>query len=113
MYTSTYIFAILALLFATVFTAPLNINMGAYSPALLVGDGAITFKDSKAASGILSTLEGSDADGAAGGNAGAKAVVPGATPGAPNLVQAGEVTPKVSGVGGLGRKMVPSSEDNQ
>jgi hypothetical protein len=40
--------SVVALVFLTIFTtftvaAPLNINLGAYSPALVVGDGAIGF----------------------------------------------------------------------
>ncbi|KAK8108833.1 hypothetical protein PG984_014634 [Apiospora sp. TS-2023a] len=38
----------IAMVFATFATfaaaAPLNINLGAYSPALVVGDGALTFE---------------------------------------------------------------------
>ncbi|KAK8117690.1 uncharacterized protein PG998_005971 [Apiospora kogelbergensis] len=41
-----------AMVFATLATfaaaAPLNINLGAYSPALVVGDGALTFEGAEA-----------------------------------------------------------------
>ncbi|EFQ32829.1 hypothetical protein CGRA01v4_07756 [Colletotrichum graminicola] len=39
----------LALLAMGINAAPLNINMGAYSPALVVGDGALTFGGEEAA----------------------------------------------------------------
>nr|ARK07239.1 putative secreted effector protein CSEP009 [Podosphaera xanthii] len=109
-------FALMALLFATVFAAPLNINMGAYSPAMVVGDGAIAFKDSTGASALMNTLQGSDSDDGTGGQAapaagaGANQGKPAAVPGSPNIVKAGEATPQSPGLG-LGRKMVPSSED--
>lgn len=43
--------------------APLNINLGAYSPALVVGDGEISFagNGAAAASGIVNTLQGAAA----------------------------------------------------
>lgn len=40
---------VLAALFVTSMAAPLNINLGAYSPALVVGDGALTFGGEAAA----------------------------------------------------------------
>jgi hypothetical protein len=36
---------VLAALFAASIAVPLNINLGAYSPALVVGDGSLSFKD--------------------------------------------------------------------
>lgn len=43
--------------------APLNINLGAYSPALVVGDGEISFAGNGAAGagGIMNTLQGAAA----------------------------------------------------
>lgn len=43
--------------------APLNINLGAYSPAVVVGDGEISFagQGANAAAGLVSTLEGNAA----------------------------------------------------
>ncbi|KAK1836564.1 hypothetical protein QBC39DRAFT_407366 [Podospora conica] len=41
-----------ALLLALASALPLNINLGAYSPALVVGDGAIEFEGGEAAEGI-------------------------------------------------------------
>lgn len=43
--------------------APLNINLGAYSPALVVGDGEISFAGAGAngAAGLMNTLQGAAA----------------------------------------------------
>ncbi|KAI0997299.1 hypothetical protein K3495_g10888 [Podosphaera aphanis] len=107
MYTqTTSTLVLLALLFATVFAAPLNINMGAYSPSMVVGDGAIAFSDANSAKGILGTLEGADADGT--GAAAAQVDANSATLGAPNVVASQNDTPRPSGLEGLGRKVVPS-----
>ncbi|KAL3419848.1 hypothetical protein PVAG01_08346 [Phlyctema vagabunda] len=40
-FSATLAFAILSLSFAA--AMPLNINLGAYSPAIVVGDGALSF----------------------------------------------------------------------
>lgn len=59
---------ILFALVATVAAVPLNINLGAYSPALVVGDGEIAIGEAKSASELMATLaSGSNAAGAAGG----------------------------------------------
>jgi hypothetical protein len=53
---------ILALLAATFATAvPLNINLGAYSPALVVGDGEISFGSGAEAEALVNTLSGASA----------------------------------------------------
>lgn len=57
---------ILIALAATVAALPLNINLGAYSPALVVGDGEITLGSTEKASELMATL----ASGAAAGNGG-------------------------------------------
>jgi hypothetical protein len=55
-------------LIATVAAVPLNINLGAYSPALVVGDGEIAIGEAKSASELMATLaQGSNAAAAAGG----------------------------------------------
>jgi hypothetical protein len=48
MHPQTYLVT-LALLAIGANAAPLNINLGAYSPALVVGDGALTFEGGEAA----------------------------------------------------------------
>lgn len=50
---------------STVLSLPLNINLGAYSPALVVGDGEISFGAGEEASVLLETLSGASADSAA------------------------------------------------
>ncbi|KAJ5050549.1 uncharacterized protein L3040_002426 [Drepanopeziza brunnea f. sp. 'multigermtubi'] len=45
---SNYIFVVVALFSAHLNALPLNINLGAYSPALVVGDGEISFGSSAA-----------------------------------------------------------------
>lgn len=62
-YSST----VLALLAATASAAPLNINLGAYSPALVVGDGEISFGSEAAATGLVAGLQ--NGGGAAAGTA--------------------------------------------
>ncbi len=47
---------LLALLSATTIALPLNINLGAYSPALVVGDGEISFGGTETAATTLATL---------------------------------------------------------
>lgn len=47
---------ILFALVATVAAVPLNINLGAYSPALVVGDGEISLGSKESASELMATL---------------------------------------------------------
>ncbi|USP78238.1 uncharacterized protein yc1106_05512 [Curvularia clavata] len=47
---------ILIALAATVAAVPLNINLGAYSPALVVGDGEISLGSTESASQLMATL---------------------------------------------------------
>ncbi|POS84422.1 hypothetical protein EPUL_006238 [Erysiphe pulchra] len=87
-----------------VHAAPLNINMGAYSPALVVGDGAIALQGSDQVTKVINSLEGAAVDGA-----GAGAPDAGAGNG-DGGVQAGVVNPGAqNGIEGLGRKVVPSA----
>lgn len=63
---------VLFALVATVAAVPLNINLGAYSPALVVGDGEIAIGEAKAASELVATLaSGAASAGAAGEGAAA------------------------------------------
>jgi hypothetical protein len=57
---------VLIALVAAVGAVPLNINLGAYSPALVVGDGEISLGSTESASELMSTL----ASGAAGAGEG-------------------------------------------
>lgn len=54
MVASQVLLAVLAVCFAS--AVPLNINLGAYSPALVVGDGEISFGGPEKASELLQTL---------------------------------------------------------
>ncbi|EMR63648.1 hypothetical protein MGN70_002122 [Eutypa lata] len=51
---------------ASVGAVPLNINLGAYSPALVVGDGEISFGGGSDVTELMNTLEGAAVDAAAG-----------------------------------------------
>lgn len=57
-----YSYAFLALISATsVIALPLNINLGAYSPALVVGDGEISFGGAESATNLVEALSGASA----------------------------------------------------
>jgi len=62
---------VLLALVATVAAVPLNINLGAYSPALVVGDGEIAIGEAKSASELMATLA-SGSNEAAAANEGAQ-----------------------------------------
>ncbi|KAK7750255.1 hypothetical protein SLS62_007772 [Diatrype stigma] len=53
-------------LLANVGAVPLNINLGAYSPALVVGDGEISFGGGNDVTELMNTLEGAAVNAAAG-----------------------------------------------
>lgn len=63
---------ILVALVATVAAVPLNINLGAYSPALVVGDGEISLGSTESASELMATLASGAAAKAGGEGAQAK-----------------------------------------
>ncbi|KAI1135701.1 hypothetical protein F5Y05DRAFT_416044 [Hypoxylon sp. FL0543] len=70
---------------ASVNALPLNINLGAYSPALVVGDGEISFGGGQDVTNLMNALEGAAvnaATGTAGGATENAAVVPAADAGA-------------------------------
>jgi hypothetical protein len=52
-------------LFGGLNALPLNINLGAYSPALVVGDGEISFGGKQDVSNLMNALEGAAVSGAA------------------------------------------------
>ncbi|KAG9194017.1 hypothetical protein G6011_04052 [Alternaria panax] len=62
---------VLIALVATVTAVPLNINLGAYSPALVVGDGEISLGSTESASQLMATLA-SGAAASAGGEGAAQ-----------------------------------------
>ncbi|CAA9961368.1 hypothetical protein P3342_006994 [Pyrenophora teres f. teres] len=63
MLTQNVLFALVA----TVAAVPLNINLGAYSPALVVGDGEISLGSTASASELMATLASGAAAGGGGG----------------------------------------------
>lgn len=62
----TYRMVAVAGFLASVGAVPLNINLGAYSPALVVGDGEISFGGGQDVTELMNTLEGAAVDAAAG-----------------------------------------------
>jgi hypothetical protein len=102
-----YSYALLALVSATSVIAspiPLNINLGAYSPALVVGDGEISFGGAAEASALVETLSGASAtgDGAATGITRAE----GATPSTATIITP-SVSPTAAAGAGIGRNIDP------
>ena len=63
---------VLLALVATVAAVPLNINLGAYSPALVVGDGEIAIGEAKSASELMATLASGSNEAAAANEGGAR-----------------------------------------
>ncbi|KAL1798133.1 hypothetical protein ACET3X_002170 [Alternaria dauci] len=63
---------VLIALVATVAAVPLNINLGAYSPALVVGDGEISLGSTESASELMATLASGAAASAGGEGAAAQ-----------------------------------------
>lgn len=57
---------VLTALVALTTALPLNINLGAYSPALVVGDGAISFEEREGVENIVGALQGAAVNEAAG-----------------------------------------------
>lgn len=55
----------MAMLATSISALPLNINLGAYSPALVVGDGEISFGGKADVSNLMNALEGAAVTGAA------------------------------------------------
>ncbi|KAM7198785.1 hypothetical protein V8F33_004799 [Rhypophila sp. PSN 637] len=73
---------------------PLNINLGAYSPALVVGDGAISFEGGEGAEGLVDALQGAAVNEAA-GRVQAPVAAPAEPPASPQ-VQAAQVAAPVT-----------------
>ncbi|KAL8370096.1 hypothetical protein RB595_000457 [Gaeumannomyces hyphopodioides] len=64
MISRSYLIRLLAVI-AVANALPLNINLGAYSPAVVVGDGAIEFEGGPGVEKIMNTLQGAGVSGAA------------------------------------------------
>ncbi|KXH43182.1 hypothetical protein CSIM01_10118 [Colletotrichum simmondsii] len=106
-----YIFAVAGLA-AQLNALPLNINLGAYSPALVVGDGEISFGGRNDVSQLMNVLEGAAVN-AAQGAANAPAAAP-AAPAAPATPAAPQQPAQqaAASVGGA-TPVTASSADNQ
>jgi hypothetical protein len=72
-YSTTTILFFTTIVLSSPVPKPLNINMGAYSPALVVGDGAIGFKGTESVTNLMNTLQGAAANNAAANGAAAPA----------------------------------------
>lgn len=103
-----YSFALAALLSATAVVAlPLNINLGAYSPALVVGDGEISFGAGEAgAKALMETLSGATASGA-----GAAKGLESATRTTPAEAGAASAAPALTNGAGIGRTVKPREDE--
>ncbi|KAH8891334.1 hypothetical protein GQ53DRAFT_866227 [Thozetella sp. PMI_491] len=104
---------------------PLNINLGAYSPALVVGDGEISFGGKQDVSNLMSALEGAAVNAAAGATNGAAAAGAVAAPAAaapavaaaaaqPEAVSAASADPtlsqqaqQITALQGMGKEIAP------
>ncbi|KAB5545678.1 hypothetical protein GE09DRAFT_215748 [Coniochaeta sp. 2T2.1] len=99
---------------------PLNINLGAYSPALVVGDGEISFGGRTDVSNLINALEGAAVNAAAGAQAGAAEGAAAAAPAAeaaarPESVVAAaspdpalsEQASQIAALQGMGKEIAP------
>ncbi|WDK12013.1 hypothetical protein CGRA01v4_03292 [Colletotrichum graminicola] len=122
-----YIFA-LAGLAAQVSALPLNINLGAYSPALVVGDGEISFGGKSDVSQLMNVLEGAAVNAAQGagqaagngagqgaGRAAPATAAPAAAPETPNqeIQQNQQAQQSVADIQGGATPVTAISSDNQ
>jgi hypothetical protein len=104
---------VLALLSSYVNGLPLNINLGAYSPALVVGDGEISFGGKADVSNLMNALEGAAvAGGAANGAAAAPAAAAVAQPQQANGAIATQAAPvdqstQITALQGMGKEIAP------
>lgn len=114
----------LALLFSllaanTVTALPLNINLGAYSPALVVGDGEISFGGKADVTSLMNALEGAAVSGAAANGQAAPATpaaaaAPAAQPAPATQAQVetvpaveGQQTAQIASLQGMGKEIAP------
>ncbi|CZR56970.1 uncharacterized protein PAC_06859 [Phialocephala subalpina] len=101
---------VLGLLSAQLNALPLNINLGAYSPALVVGDGEISFGGKQDVSNLMNALEGAAVSGA---TAAAAAAAGGATQAQAQpqaqVVPAGaaDSTTQITSLQGMGKEIAP------
>ncbi|KAF4635863.1 hypothetical protein G7Y89_g2227 [Cudoniella acicularis] len=107
---------LLAAVLATYATAvPLNINLGAYSPALVVGDGEISFGGKADVTNLMNALEGAAVSGAAANGAAAPATpattqpaqAAAAQPGTPAPQADGQQATQIASLQGMGKEIAP------
>ncbi|KAL1871318.1 hypothetical protein VTK73DRAFT_2114 [Phialemonium thermophilum] len=100
---------------------PLNINLGAYSPALVVGDGEISFGGKEDVSNLMNVLEGAAVNAAAANAVNANAATVPAADGAPVEQTEGvtiatpnpalaEQAEQIAGIQGLGKEIAPRDD---
>ncbi|PQE23693.1 hypothetical protein CJF32_00009151 [Rutstroemia sp. NJR-2017a WRK4] len=113
------LYFLLAILATSISALPLNINLGAYSPALVVGDGEISFGGKQDVSNLMNALEGAAVTSAATANnngqaaAAPAAAAPAAKPAAANTQE--QVAPavaenseaQVTALQGMGKEIAP------
>ncbi|KAM3075451.1 hypothetical protein ACMFMG_007598 [Clarireedia jacksonii] len=113
------LYFLMALLATSISALPLNINLGAYSPALVVGDGEISFGGKQDVSNLMNALEGAAVTSAATANnnngqaAAAKAAAaPAAEPQAATIQQATPAVAdnneaQITALQGMGKEIAP------
>lgn len=112
---SNYLLAV-AFFSARLHALPLNINLGAYSPALVVGDGEISFGGKQDVSNLMNALEGAAVAGGAAAAA-QPAAAPAASPAAAAVVQPADASTiqsvpldqaaQVTSLQGMGKEIAP------
>ncbi|KAJ8064368.1 hypothetical protein OCU04_006712 [Sclerotinia nivalis] len=105
-------YLVMAAMLATSISAlPLNINLGAYSPALVVGDGEISFGGKADVSNLMNALEGAAVTGAATNGAAKAPTQAQAAPAAPAApVEApteDKTEAQVTALQGMGKEIAP------
>jgi hypothetical protein len=112
------LYFLMALLATSISALPLNINLGAYSPALVVGDGEISFGGKQDVSNLMNALEGAAVTSAATANGQAAAAPAAAAPAAAKPQAANtqeQVAPavaenseaQVTALQGMGKEIAP------
>lgn len=87
------IFFTISFLLTLALAVPLNINLGAYSPALVVGDGEISFTGKQDVATLMNALEGAAVSAAANNAAAVPAAAAPAAPAAEGATEAKGVAP--------------------
>ncbi|KAI9646793.1 hypothetical protein NHQ30_004792 [Ciborinia camelliae] len=111
-----YNYFLMAMLATSISALPLNINLGAYSPALVVGDGEISFGGKADVSNLMNALEGAAVTGAATNGATTESTTKeqAEPPAAPDTASIQEppaaedkTEPQVTALQGMGKEIAP------